>query len=156
MIGGVIFEGTKLRRVHGALLAFAGSGARFNQIVAWYSDGALPSHYPPRDKDDDSVLVCITQDADGVHIQRFESTGYPLVLDGGYYANGIGRDAALAALYCGKSAQEAISIAALVLSSCGNGVDTLTFDPQAPLVGMDVARILRGTHAEKFPEPEHP
>jgi ATP-dependent protease HslVU (ClpYQ) peptidase subunit len=40
-------------------------------------------------------------------------------------ATGSGRDYALAAMHCGKTAREAVEIACLFETGCGNGVDEL-------------------------------
>lgn len=38
---------------------------------------------------------------------------------------GSGRDFAIAAMHCGKTAREAVEIASLYENGCGNGVDVL-------------------------------
>lgn len=128
MIGGVIFESTKIRTVNGALLALAGAGHRLNQCVEWYRAGADVAAYPQRAADDESVMVCIVREGGIVRIRRYESGGSPLELDGRLYADGAGRDCAMAAMLCGKTAREAVEITAQLIASCGGGVDTLTFD----------------------------
>lgn len=132
-IGGISFEATKVRRVRGetgvTLMAFAGSGARFNQCVEWFNAGANPETYPKRETEDHSVLVCIDLlDAGAPRIRRYEATGYPLQVEDKFYADGAGRDVALAALHCGKSAREAVVLAIKLLGCCGKGIDVVSFD----------------------------
>ena len=132
-IGGISFEATKLRRIRGdhgvTLMGFAGSGARFTQLVEWFIAGANPETYPKREADDHSVLVCIDLlEAGAARIRRFETTGYPLQLEDKFYADGAGRDVALAALHCGKSAREAVVLAIKLLGCCGKGIDVVRFE----------------------------
>lgn len=42
-----------------------------------------------------------------------------------FFAIGSGRELALAAMYCGKNAKEAVEVASLFEASCGMGVDVL-------------------------------
>lgn len=131
-IGGVAFESTKVCRVIVGqlpfLLAFAGSGARAAQLGAWFEEGAHPDKYPARKADDESIMVVIGfWKGNPRAIRRYEDTGYPLVVESPTYADGAGRDVAMTAMRLGKSAAEAIHVAAEVLSFKVDGLDEVTF-----------------------------
>lgn len=135
-IGGVTFESTKVRCVEGprglALVALCGEGARIERLMEWYSAGADPATYPTRKDDDWSALVCITRDDKGqCRIERFEGSGYALIVDSHLYADGGGRDAAMGAMLCGATAVRAVEITSQLIGSCGNGYDAVTFPKDA-------------------------
>lgn len=133
--GGIFFDVTKIRRHEGALLAIAGNGCRLEQLTDWFRSGADPKTYPARlAPDEDSILVVIDRDANwakdrplghGIRIRRFEATGFPIVIDSPLYADGAGRDVAITAMHCGKSAREAVLLACKLTAYCGNGIDVL-------------------------------
>ena len=128
---GIGFSVTKVMRVNNALVTLIGQGVRLPELVVWLNRGANPSDYPPRQADDETALICIERnEASGViGIRRYESTGYPLLIEDRLYADGAGRDVALAAMHCGLSAYEAIILTSKLLPAySGLGVDTLTFD----------------------------
>lgn len=132
-IGGTRFEVTKIRQQDGVLFALAGDGTRLEQLLSWHRDGADPAKYPTRPADNDSVLVAIDRHAGKIRVRRFEGTGYPILLEGRFYADGIGRDVALAAMHCGRSAVDAVVLANELIAYCGLGVDSLTLElPAAP------------------------
>lgn len=127
-IGGIISEVTKIRRLDGALIALAGDGTRLEQFAAWLAAGGDPAAYPKRPENNQSVCVVIARIDGKVRIQRFEATGYPMEIESAFYADGAGRDVALAAMHCGKSAHDAVLLACKLTSYCGNGVDVLELD----------------------------
>lgn len=153
-IYGVAFTTTKIHRVlvpgRGVALAgFSGAGARGRQLLHWYTNGADPNTFPPQPTEDDRacILVCITRAEDGhVVIERFESTGFPIVLEDRLFADGSGRDVALAAMYCGKSASEAVELTGRIIPRIGGGIDTLTFEdvPTCTVTRLDGKPMVRG------------
>lgn len=80
------------------------------------------------------MLVCITRDPTGrATIERIESTAFALILEDTLFADGAGRDVALAALHCGKNAREAVELTARIIPRVGGGVDVIAFDdPVSP------------------------
>jgi hypothetical protein len=125
-MGTLIRTTTKIFRCRDALLAYAGEACFGEEMRAWYMRGANPADFPAsnRDKDDWAGLMVIRKD---MPIMRYERTPYPMQLEDKQFAIGCGRDFALAAMYLGKTAEEAVAVAIALDSGCGNGVDTLTF-----------------------------
>lgn len=131
-IGGLTRTVTKIFR-NGAneLLCQAGDATLSKEITAWYIAGAAPDKYPEscRDKDDWPGLVVIKKERGcPAQIMRYERTPFPYRIEDKHFALGSGRDYALVAMHLGKSAKEAVEIACLFDSGCGNGIDTLDFE----------------------------
>jgi hypothetical protein len=126
-LGTLIRTTTKIFRCHGALLAYAGEAVFGEEMRAWYMRGANPEDFPAsnRDKDDWAGLLVIRK---GEPITRYERTPYPLRFEDKHFAIGCGRDFALAAMYLGKTAAEAVAVAIALDSGCGNGIDTLELE----------------------------
>lgn len=130
-LGSLIRTTTKIFRHGDALLAYAGDQSFGEQIKAWWIAGADPEKFPAsqRDKDDWAGLLVIRPRADpGLRIARYERTPHPLFFEDETFAIGCGRDFAMAAMYVGKTAREAVEVAIALDSGCGNGIDTLTLD----------------------------
>lgn len=124
-MGTVIFTTTKIFRSGDALVAYAGDAAFGEEMRAWFDRGACPEDFPTsnRDKDDWAGLLVIRR---GEPVLRYERTPYPVRFDSRQFAIGCGRDFALAAMYLGKTAREAVEVAIALDSGCGNGIDELT------------------------------
>jgi ATP-dependent protease HslVU (ClpYQ) peptidase subunit len=93
-------------------------------MIAWFQAGEKAEDFPKeqRDKDDWAPLLVIRENG---KIHKYERTPYPLKYQDKQFAIGSGRDFALAAMACGKTASEAVEVASMFDSNCGNGVDTL-------------------------------
>lgn len=117
---------TKIFRVNDCLVGYTDDVAFGEQILAWFKAGENPDTFPEtqRNKDDWSPFVVIRSDG---KIQQYARTPYPINFEDKYMAFGSGREFAVAAMYCGKSAQEAVEVACALDSGCGNGVDALSF-----------------------------
>lgn len=125
--GTLIRTTTKIFRAGDALLAYAGDAAFGEEMRAWWTRGAKPDDFPAgnRDKDDWAGLMVIRK---GQPIARYERTPYPVLFEDEQFAIGCGRDFALAAMYLGKTAPEAVAVAIALDSGCGNGIDTLELE----------------------------
>lgn len=123
-IGSMIRTTTKIFRVGDCLVGYSGEACFGEQMVAWFKAGAKVDDFPAaqRDKDDWCGLLVIHPDG---KIAKYERTPYPLCFEDGQFAFGSGRDYALAAMYCGKTAAEAVEVTCALDNGCGNGVDTL-------------------------------
>lgn len=119
---------TKLFRVPdgSAILAVSGELSYGMVLVGWYSAGADPEKWPhfQRDKDEWVALICVKKDG----LYRYERTPIPHKIHDPFYAVGSGRDYALAAMYLGKSAKEAVEVTNALSAACGNGVDVMSLE----------------------------
>lgn len=138
--GGLIRTTTKIFSVlHGlALAGYAGDADAGEEVLAWFADGAQPEKFPAsqRDRDNWSGLLVVWNDG---RIWKFERGPYPIKFAPQHFAVGSGRDFALMAMHLGKSAREAVELASIFDSGCGNGVDELAHAPTKviPAPGQD-------------------
>lgn len=124
---GLIQTTTKIFRIEGALVGSAGNLPLIREMIAWYTAGAKASDFPQslRDKEEWPGLLVIRA---GKPILKYEQTPYPFEIEDTRVALGSGRDFALAAMHCGRTASEAVQVACVFENGCGNGVDTLTLE----------------------------
>ena len=94
-------------------------------MLAWARGGFRKATFPDgqRDADNSIVLLVIRP---GPVVQVYEHTPHAIEYEDRQAAVGSGRDFALAAMHLGKSAEEAVLVAAEFDPGTGNGVDTLT------------------------------
>ncbi len=112
-----------VRAPDGSLVATSGDSGMARALRAWWIGGADVEKYP--DPDVKADLFVVTKDAE----QRlYQGSARPIVLEDKTFAMGTGRDYANAAMYYGKTAREAVELACVWDTGCGNGIDTLTLD----------------------------
>lgn len=121
---------TKVFDLGDALAAYAGDADAGEEILAWFKDGHDPARFPPsqRDRDGWAGLLIVWRDG---WIWKYERTPYPLKFPPQLFAIGSGRDFALAAMHCGKTAAEAVEVACFFDSACGNGIDAFNHSEAA-------------------------
>jgi hypothetical protein len=115
----------KIHLIDGAFVGAAGDSDYCNELIEWFRTSRQPSTFP-RDRPDDvwgSMLV-VWPKADG-QMWLYERTPYPTKFDAQPFAIGSGRDYAMAAMHCGRTARGAVQVASFFDSSCGNGIDIL-------------------------------
>lgn len=125
-LGTLIRTVTKVFRVDATTLAaYSGDADAGEELLAWFKAGAEAHTFPKsaRDSGGSSVLMVVWSDG---AIWRFETTPYAVKFPPQQFAIGSGRDFALAAMHLGKTAAEAVEVACVFDSGCGNGVDVLT------------------------------
>jgi hypothetical protein len=84
-------------------------------------------------EDDHPYMIVIRPDRT---IWRYERYLIPIAVLEPFFAGGSGRDYALAAMACGKSAVEAVELAAIYDEGTGLGIDTLSLGhAQLQIVG---------------------
>ena len=130
--GTLIRTTTKAFHLGDSLAAYSGNVDFGEEVLAWFKDGHDPAKFPPsqRDKDDWCGLLIVWPDGS---LRRYERTPYPIKYPPQQFAIGCGRDFALAAMHLGKTAAEAVAVACVFDSACGNGVDVLSFEePPSP------------------------
>jgi hypothetical protein len=120
---------TKIFRTAYGLVGLAGSGPVARALLAWVNDGMDPAKWPACAEESDAEIMVITPDG---KCTSYGARPYPLVIEDGYAAVGCGRDFALAAMYLGKSAEEAVEVACALDIHCGNGIDALTLQEPQP------------------------
>lgn len=123
--GGLHGTSVKVHRVRDLLVSGCGITALIEEMVQWVKDGCDPLKFPPLQRDSREGVSLLVVRRDGV-LHQYEQTPYPLVLYNKQWALGSGRDFAMAAMYLGKTAREAVEIASVLCHDCGNGVDELT------------------------------
>lgn len=127
--GTLIRTTTKIFKVNGCLVGYAGDAAFGEELLAWFKDGEQIDKFPigQRDKDDWAGMLVIRPDG---AIQKYERTPHPLTFtdEDGFYVLGSGRDFAIAAMACGKNAIEAVELTCRFDNGCGNGIDWLRFN----------------------------
>lgn len=128
MYGGCINVVTKIWAVRGCLVGGAGELAFIFPMVEWVAGGRDMAAFPSsqRDKDDWQPVMVIDP---GGRCLIYERTPHPIMWERGFGAIGSGKQYALAAMQCGKSAAEAVQVASLFDHQTGNGVDVLHYRP---------------------------
>ena len=123
--GGLHGTTTKVYRIRDMLVSGCGMTALIQEMVQWVENGCIPEQFPPQQRDPKECVSLLVVRKGGL-VHQYESTPYPLVLHNRQWAIGSGRDFAMAAMYLGKTAREAVEIASVLCNDCGNGVDELT------------------------------
>jgi 20S proteasome alpha/beta subunit len=121
--GSLILTTTKIRRVRGCLVGWTGDQDSGELMARWLEDGADLKAWPESQKDKEiwSRLIVI----DKVGARFYERLPVSIAVEDKFAAWGSGRDFAYAAMHLGKSAREAVEVACVFDSACGNGVDEL-------------------------------
>lgn len=130
---GVHYTTIKLRRVKigdhiPEVLAWTGDQDSGEMVAQWYANGADAAKWPECQKDKESWCRLIVVDQYGARF--FERQPVAVKIEDAFCAWGSGRDFALAALHLGKSAREAVEIACVFDTNCGNGVDVVELWPK--------------------------
>lgn len=116
---------TKIHRTPGgALIAGTGNIDVVNELRAWFEAGRDPEKFPQSAREDAATLVAIV---DG-EVWQFVAGPYPVRVEDAIAAWGSGRPFALTAMTLGKTAREAVEVACVLCTNCGNGIDTLVFE----------------------------
>ena len=129
---GAKYQVTKIFRRGDILIGLAGGHAHSTAMLEWLCGDRSPATFPPApaEQGDEGYLLVIHRDG---RVERFEHSPHPCRIEEKQFGDGGGRDFALAAMYCGKTAAEAVEIASRLSNCCGLGIDTLTFDsPESP------------------------
>ena len=118
---GMIRTVTKIFRVDDSIVAIEGNLDQGMLMLAWVRDGCDPDTFPESQNDEDRWVNVTVADKDG--LRQYQQTPYPFKIEDKLFASGSGRDFALAAMHLGKSAVEAVEVACVFQSDCGNGCD---------------------------------
>ena len=107
------------------LVGAAGDSYACAEHVEWLRRGAIPSEFPValRDESCPSFLLVVTQDR---QVCRYERGPYPVKVRAGPHALGSGCEFAMAAMFLGKTAPEAVAVAAHFDSDTGGEIEVVT------------------------------
>jgi len=109
---------TKLYRINGDILGYAGSAAEGQAFMHWYEDQT-------REKPDFNDTTVIVLKSDGT-IETWEACYFPTIMeDHPFYAIGSGSHFAMGAMYAGADPKEAVKIAAKLDAYSGGRVKVL-------------------------------
>ena len=108
------------------LVGACGSSSDSQDFLHWISAGQKIEDWPTHLKEKDNTFSAMVIDKDK-QIYLYEASPHPTVIEQPFWAIGSGRDFAITAMHCGKSAYEAVEIAVIYDVYCGNGIDCLEF-----------------------------
>lgn len=119
---------TKLRRLDSKRIAgVAGNMSAGVAMLKWLMSKKKGRFPLDVESDEYSCSVLVIERG---KILVYEGAPDPLEFEDECFAIGSGRDFALAAMHCGKTAAEAVLVTQQFDCGCGNGVDTLTLLPE--------------------------
>jgi hypothetical protein len=143
--GQVAHPVTKVRRLKdGSIAGGAGTMACILQMLDWLDSGGDHARFPAEQRTDDwEPILVVRPDR---RIQIYERTPFPTETHSPFFAIGSGKEYAMMAMHLGKSAAEAVALAAQFDPGTGHGVDTLFLDQDVKL------RTLGPAHPHPFNE----
>lgn len=126
-VAGMRITTTKLYlTVSGLLVGGAGDTHEIKQGYKWFEDGRQQHAMPPcMATSDGPEFIVIEQKLSRTLVLVYGRGPVPFEVLDRQFAIGSGRDFAMAAMYCGKSAASAVEVAIHFNTGCGRGVDTM-------------------------------
>jgi ATP-dependent protease HslVU (ClpYQ) peptidase subunit len=125
--GGFASTVTKIFRVPGGLVGFTGNGSHAQALLAWFRAGCDVEKWPKKGGDDSAGAFFVSACGELRGYSGDDGPHY-IVYEDRHLAFGAGRDYALAAMYLGKSAREAVEVACALDNTCGMGIDALELE----------------------------
>lgn len=125
--GGLHGTTVKVHRIGDKLVGGCGTTAQIQEMLKWVEKGCDPEKFPPQQRNLQECVSLLVVNKDG-SLHQYESTPWPIILQNKQWAIGNGRDFAIAAMYLGKTAKEAVEVTNVLCNDCGNGVDELIFE----------------------------
>lgn len=122
--GGCIQETCKVFRAGDCLVAGAGEFSFILAMVDWVRRGRIPEGFPASQRDKDDWQPVMVVDAEN-RVLIYERTPHGIPWQKPFAAIGSGKPFALAAMHLGRTASEAVAVAAEFDPFTGNGVNTL-------------------------------
>ena len=109
---GIWYPAKKIRRVTGGIVGAAGDAGDCTRLLDWAETGFNEKKRPKflTEPDDEDAAILLLLNAEGIHMMA-TSDPYPELIAKDFYAIGSGGKAAHAALYSGKTLDEAMDIA---------------------------------------------
>lgn len=119
---------TKIHRLpNGNLVGVAGDFAVGQAMIAWLKAGSILADFPEKQKSRDSYASILEIRKDGT-AWKYEDTAFPFQYEDAFCAIGSGRDFALASMWYGAKAEEAVRVASALSPDCGDGIDILELE----------------------------
>lgn len=136
--GNLIRSVQKIHQVNGLLVAYAGTAGIGEELLAWFQCGADPDLFPGHLRGDgnDSSLAVFYPDGS---IAEYDRSASPVRFEKQLFVMGCGRDFAIAAMHCGKTAAEAVEVAIHFDAWCGQGVDVMAYGPDGQIIHRRLA-----------------
>lgn len=124
MLSGTERVATRIKKIRvsgGRIYALSGLAAMLEPLIKWHAEGADPGTVPKATGDNSWSMIVLEH---GKPLTLFTSgCQYPDEYSEGYFfAIGSGQDYALGAMHAGKSAREAVEIAAKIDTSTGGEI----------------------------------
>jgi len=128
--GRMVLADTKIHKLpDGRYAAAAGNAVLGAMTIEWLADADRDPDEFPVSSDGDTVEVLVLHPGFPPRLEIYVGSPTPIRLSPQIYALGSGAPYALAAMHCGKSAPEAIEVAAVFDSGTGGGVTTADVMP---------------------------
>lgn len=113
-----------IRAANGELLGATGNTSVCRELREWWLAGADATKWPAAGRE---ASLLVIQPSTGKVLFVWDGP-VPVELEDDFIAIGCGSDFATAAMHCGKSAREAVEIACLYSTNCGNGIDEIALE----------------------------
>ena len=126
--GGIARQTTKIERFEDRVLGITGDWDAAAEMREWYKEGADPTKFPAKARDDKATLVVIHMGSIR-SIKQYNAGPYPMSIENTRCAWGSGRDYAEAVMYLGYNSVRAVQVACHFQTDCGDGVDFLEVNP---------------------------
>jgi ATP-dependent protease HslVU (ClpYQ) peptidase subunit len=115
---------TKVFRVPGGMVAFAGSSLHAMRLLDWFRRNQ-PRDLWPKPKNDDQCADALFVSTSGEILFFSGESSVPTPSESPFVALGSGRDFALAAMHLGHDARKAVEIACALDINSGCGIDAI-------------------------------
>ena len=120
---------TKILRFEKELLGICGNLATGKELKKWYLNGAETDNFPAAALEDGGTELVVIKENGRVWV--YAASAVPFEIEDEVCAFGAGGEAAWAAMLCGATAEQAVTVTSQVNITCGNGMDIL------PLIEKD-------------------
>lgn len=125
--GTTINTTTKVFKINGMMVGFAGRQLNIESAKKWAEDGFIPDAMPESQKDREQSCSIMAVNQEG-EILVYENGPYPWKSESGLHATGTGAELALGAVFAGATLATAVCIAIHRGGMCGRGIDRITLE----------------------------
>lgn len=125
-LAGTKYTTTKLYRHGCKVIALAGTAWHGMEMLLWLKSGAVPDRCPTNKDDKTNAHMYVFEL--GKPVLVYEGSAIPHMIEDRFFAEGTGKDIALAAMHLGRSASEAVELAIKLDTHCGMGIDVIDLE----------------------------